>query len=394
VTLAALGIPEVLGYARIAGMPVVTGLYTILLPMALFALLGSSRHLVVGADSATAAILAAGLLGQAAGGSQRYVALAGLAALLTGVMLLLARVIRLGFLANFLSRTVLVGFLTGVGVQVAVGQLPEMLGVHSGGSGTVGKVQGLLSHLESVNGPTVVVSVAVIVVVVGMRLVTRRIPGALLAVVTGILVSRLADLPARGVAALGPVPQGLPHLATPPIDRGAAVALLGTSVSMFVVILAQSSATSRAYAARYEENFDENADLVGLGVANVGAACTGTFVVNDSPTKTEMVDGAGGRSQLAQLTTVVAVLIVLLFLTGPRLDHRPPAAQLRPAQHRAGPRGARRVDLTARVPRRPHCAGPRPLPVRLEPLLRQRPPAARGRDRFRPGRSSPDRVLP
>ena len=128
-TLAALGIPEVLGYARIAGMPVATGLYTLLLPMAAFAVLGSSRHLVVGADSATAAILAAALTGLAAAGSPRYIRLAGLAALLTGGLLLLARLVRLGFLANFLSRTVLVGFLTGVGIQVAVSQLPDMSGV-------------------------------------------------------------------------------------------------------------------------------------------------------------------------------------------------------------------------------------------------------------------------
>ncbi|HEX7266431.1 MAG TPA: SulP family inorganic anion transporter, partial [Streptosporangiaceae bacterium] len=122
-TLAALGVPEVLGYARIAGMPVVTGLYTMLLPIAVFAVLGSSRHLVVAADSATAVILAAALTGLAVAGSERYVRLAGMAALLVGGLLLLARLTRLGFVANFLSRTVLVGFLAGVGIQVAAGQL-------------------------------------------------------------------------------------------------------------------------------------------------------------------------------------------------------------------------------------------------------------------------------
>src|ERR1700733_7207048 len=129
ITLAAVSIPVSLGYAKIAGMPVVTGLYTLLLPMAVFAIFGSSRHLVVGADSATAAILGAALAGLAAAGSPQYVRLAGLAALLTGGLLLLARLARLGFLANFLSRTVLIGFLTGVGIQVAVRQLPDMLGV-------------------------------------------------------------------------------------------------------------------------------------------------------------------------------------------------------------------------------------------------------------------------
>jgi len=147
VTLAALGIPEVLGYAKIAGMPVVTGLYTLVIPMAVFAVLGSSRHLVVGADSATAAILSASLAGLAIAGSARYVHLAGLATLLAGGLLILARLARLGFLANFLSRTVLVGFLTGVGIQVAAGQLPDMLGVRSSGSDTLSKLWDLASAL-------------------------------------------------------------------------------------------------------------------------------------------------------------------------------------------------------------------------------------------------------
>ena len=147
-TLAALGIPAVLGYAKIAGMPLVTGLYTMLFPMAVYAILGSSRHLVVAADSATAVILAAALTGLAVTGSERYVQLAGLATLLTGAMLFVARLARLGFLANFLSRTVLVGFLTGVGIQVAVGQLPDMLGITAGGRQTLAKLTDLsLIHI-------------------------------------------------------------------------------------------------------------------------------------------------------------------------------------------------------------------------------------------------------
>src|SRR5215470_19928831 len=131
-TLAAIAIPEVMGYTKIAGMPVITGLYTILIPIALFAVLGSSRHLVVGADSATAAIMAAGLAGMATVASPQYVALAGMLALITAGILLLARLCRLGFIADFLSRSVLIGFLTGVGIQVAMGQLAGMLGVSAG----------------------------------------------------------------------------------------------------------------------------------------------------------------------------------------------------------------------------------------------------------------------
>ncbi len=211
VTLAALGIPEVLGYAKIAGMPVVTGLYTILLPIAVFALVGSSRHLVVGADSATAAIFAAGTVGLATVGSPRYIALAGLAALLAGGFLLAARLIRLGFLANFLSRTALVGFLTGVGIQVAAGQLGALLGVRGAGHRTITTVVDAVRGAPHANLPTLAVSLAVIAVILGMRLVTRRIPGALLAVVGAIVVSKVVDLRAHGVSVLGPVPTGLPR---------------------------------------------------------------------------------------------------------------------------------------------------------------------------------------
>jgi sulfate permease, SulP family len=324
-TLAALGIPEVLGYAKIAGMPVVTGLYTLLLPMAVFAVLGSSRHLVVAADSATAAILAAALTGLAAVGSERYVRLAGLAALLVGGMLLLARLARLGFAANFLSRTVLVGFLTGVGIQVAAGQLPDMLGVTATGKSTPAKLVDIARALPQVHGADVAVSAGVIVIVLAARWVDRRIPGLLIAVIAAIIVSRAADLARRGVAVLGPVPRGLPHLQLPALGWHDAAGLLGAAASMFVVILAQSAATSRAYAAKYEEAFSEDTDLVGLGAANVAAAFSGTFVVNGSPTKTQIVDSAGGRSQLAQLTTAAVVLIVLLLLTGP-LAYLPDAA--------------------------------------------------------------------
>ena len=326
ITLAALGIPEVLGYAKIAGMPVVTGLYTMLIPLAVFAVLGSSRHLVVGADSATAAILAATLTGLAVAGSAQYVTLAGLVALLAGGMLLLARLARLGFLANFLSRTVLVGFLTGVGIQVAVSQLPDMLGVTAAGKQTPAKLLDLVRALPHAHRADIAVSIGVLLVVLTARRITRRIPGPLIAVIIAIIVSRAADLAGRGVAVVGAVPSGLPHLGAPALGLHDAVMLLGAAASMFVVILAQSAATSRAYAMKYEEtSFSEDTDLVGLGAANLAAAFSGTFVVNGSPTKTQMVDDAGGRSQLAQLTTAAVVLVVLLLLTGP-LAYLPAAA--------------------------------------------------------------------
>ena len=328
ITLAALAIPEVMGYTKIAGMPVITGLYTILIPIAAFALLGSSRHLVVGADSATAAIMFAGIASLGISGLQpatpQWVALAGLSALLAGGLLLLARVARLGFLADFLSRTVLVGFLTGVGIQVAIGQVGGMLGIAKQTSGVPffsGDLIGFfktLGHLGQASWQTALVSALVLAVLVVFGRWIRAIPGGLVAVVGAIVASWALNLESHGVSILGPVPSGLPSIGLPSgVTWQDTTKLLATAVSMFLVVLAQSAATSRAYAVKYNERFEENTDLVGLGLANIGAGLTGTFAVNGSPTKTEMVDEAKSHTQVAQLTTAVVVAIVLLFLTKP-----------------------------------------------------------------------------
>ena len=317
-TLAALAGPEVMGYTKIAGTPVITGLYTILIPMALFALFGSSRHLVVGADSATAAILAAGLVGLAATGSDEYVALAAVLAFMAAGFLILARIIGLGFLADFLSRTVLIGFLTGVGIQVALGEISGMLGLKGGGHGTLQKIWNDIQQIEQINFYALAVALSVLVVIVGSKKISKKIPGALIAVIGAIVLSWALGLKEH-VHVLGSVPSGLPHIGLPEAKWSWDLIgkLVPTAFAMFVVILAQSAATSRAYAARYNERFSENTDLVGLGLANVGAGLSGTFVVNGSPTKTQMVDSAGGRTQLSLIVTAIIVLLVLLFLTGP-----------------------------------------------------------------------------
>ena len=327
-TLAALAIPEVMGYTKIAGTPVITGLYTIILPIIAFAILGSSRHLVVGADSATAAILATGLVAMGAvAESPRYVELASLAALMCGVVLVVARLLKLGFIANFLSRSVLIGFLTGVGIQVAMGQFGAIFGVPGQSGTTVEKfVESARLIPTEANAPTTIVSAFVLITIIGLGMVNKRIPGALLAVVVSIIASYALDLQGDGVTILGTIPSGLPPIGLPTevMTSDDVQALLPIVISLVVVILAQSAATSRAYAMKYSDSFDENVDLVGLGAANLAAGITGTFVVNGSPTKTEMVDSAGGKTQIAQLTAAAIVVVVLLFLTGP-LSYMPNA---------------------------------------------------------------------
>ncbi len=328
VTLAALAIPETMGYTKIAGMPVITGLYTILIPIIAFAILGSSKHLVVGADSATAAIMFSGITALGISGLQpgspEWVGLAGLCALMVGVLMFIARFARLGFLANFLSRTVLIGFLTGVGVQVATGQVGGMLGVPSQNlsanafSGDLRKFFLTLAHIGEGSWQTALVSAAVLLILVVFSRWIKAIPGGLVAVVGMIILSKAFSFSAHDISVLGPVTKGLPQIGLPQHVALSDVGSLTTvSLSMFLVILAQSAATSRAYAVKYTEHFEENNDLVGLGMANLAAGLSSTFVVNGSPTKTEMADEAQSHTQVAQLTTALVVAVVLLFLTKP-----------------------------------------------------------------------------
>ena len=322
VTLASMNIPQVLGYTRIAGTPVVTGLYTVLLPLVAFAAFGSSRHLVVAADSATAAIFSNSLSPMAAPGSDKYMAFVGMVALLTAGFLLVARVLQLGFLADFLSRTVLVGFLTGVGIQVGVAMLGDMLGLAVQSHRTLGQAWEILQGLSQLSAPTLSLSVLVAAsILVGHRF-APAVPVALIAVVGTIAASALFGFAERGIAVIGPVPGGLPSIGWPEVTWDETLALLPVAASCFVVIIAQSAATSRVFALRYAERVDEDADILGLSVANAAAAVSGAFVVNGSPTQTAMAERAGARSQLAQLIFAGIVLLVLLALTGP-LEYLP-----------------------------------------------------------------------
>jgi sulfate permease, SulP family len=317
ISLAALNIPQAMGYAKIAGMPVITGLYTLLLPVVAFAAFGSSRYLVVASDSATAAILAGGLTGLASAGNADYVSFAGLVALLTAGLLLLARLLKLGFLADFLSRTVLIGFLTGVGFQVGIAVLSEMLSVEIHGANPVNQLFQVLRQLRSAHVPTLSLSAGVVALVLILHRFAPRVPGALIAVVGTILASALFDFSGHGIRLVGSVAGGLPHLSIPMLNWKLVHQLLPIAGSCFLMIVAQSAVTARAYAAKHHQVLDENRDLLGISAANAAAAFSGTFVVNGSPTQTAMVETSGGSSQLAHLSTALVVAFVLFFLTGP-----------------------------------------------------------------------------
>jgi SulP family sulfate permease len=317
VTLASMNIPQVLGYARIAGMPVVTGLYTVLLPILAFAVFGSSRHLVVAADSATAVIFSGSLSNMAAPTSAKYVALVGMVAILTAGILFLAWIFKLGFLADFLSHTVLVGFLTGVGFQVGIAMLSDMLGVPVHSRKTLIQGWEVLQGLSQSNVAIVALSALVACGILLGNRVFPRLPYSLFAVVGTIATSAVFHFAESGIPVIGPVPGGLPSIGLPDVTWSEALALMPVAASCFAMIIAQSAATSYAFALRYHESVNEDADILGLSVANATAAISGAFVVNGSPTQTAMADRAGARSQIAQLAFAGVVLVVLLFLTGP-----------------------------------------------------------------------------
>jgi MFS superfamily sulfate permease-like transporter len=295
----------------------VTGLYTVLMPLVAFAVFGSSRHLVVAADSATAVIFSSSLSHMAAPASEKYVALVGMVALLTAGLLFLAWIFKLGFLADFLSRTVLVGFLTGVGVQVGIAMLGDMFGLSVNLHSALAQAWEILQRLPKSNLSTLALSTLVTGSVLLCQRVAPRIPLSLLAVVGTIGATAAFHFAERGIAVIGPVPGGMPSIGLPDVTWSEALALLPVAASCFVMIIAQSAATSRVFALRYRERVDDNADILGLSAANAAAAVSGAFVVNGSPTQTAMAESAGARSQVAQLTFAGIVLLVLLFLTSP-----------------------------------------------------------------------------
>ena len=320
VTLAAVAIPECMGYTSIAQTPIVTGLYTIIFPTILFALLGASKLLVVGADSATAAIMSAGLASLSISGltpdSAEWVSFCSLTALVCGAMLVLARLLRLGFLGDFLSASVLIGFLTGVGVSVASGQIPDMLGVPKGSGNWFQQQWDWIQELPDISWTTFAFAVATIVIIKGFERFLPKVPGAIVAVLSLIVVSTVTDAAAHGVSVVGAVDGGFPPIGLPAgITWSDVPDVLAVAFSCFILIIAQSAATSRSFAAKHGDRADINRDIVGLAGANIAAGLSGTFVVNGSPTKTQILDSQHGRTQLANLTMSGVALLVTVFFT-------------------------------------------------------------------------------
>jgi SulP family sulfate permease len=323
--LVAVALPSQMATARLAGLPAVDGLYAFVAGSLLYAILGTNRHLSVGADSTIAPVLAAGVASIAAVGTAGYRAGMALAAVLVGVLLVVAGLSRLGWIAEFLSRPVITGVLAGIGVEIAVRQLPVVLGISGGGTTTIGRIRQVIDQVGHVNGWSVGIAVGTLVLVIGAQLIDRRLPGALAGLVLSIVaVDALGLASHHGVAVLGIVHGGLPSVAVPSVPWRDFRELAGPVLTVAFVCVAQTAATLRATGAATAATTDFNRDLVGVGAGNITAGLIGSFAVDASPPNSAVVTAAGARSQLSIAIAAGVVAGVVLLATAP-LAHLPQA---------------------------------------------------------------------
>jgi high affinity sulfate transporter 1 len=317
VTVWAVLVPESLAYATIAGVPPVVGLYAAVPALLLYAVFGSSRHLVVASMSASAALSFSIVGDLAPSGTSDFVSLTAALAVVTGVLALVAGLARLGFLASFISEPVMKGFIIGLALTIIAGQLPKMFGVSKGEGDFFRQIGHLIAQLGDTNLPTLVVGAAGLTAVLALRQWVPLVPGSLAVVLLSILAVSVFHLEAHGVEIVGHIDSGLPHLGVPSVPRQQDwLKLVGPAVGLLLVGYAEALAAAKTYAVREGYEIDPNRELIGMGAANLGAGLASGMVVNGSLSKTAVNGGAGAKSQVSGLFVAAMTVVTLLFLTG------------------------------------------------------------------------------
>ncbi|MGW8590483.1 SulP family inorganic anion transporter [Dietzia sp. NPDC055877] len=316
-TVWAVLVPEALAYATIAGVPPVIGLYAAIPSLILYAAAGSSRHLVVGPMSATAALSAAIVAPIAGADDGRFLALSTVLAITTGIVGLIAGFARLGFIASFISEPVLKGFIVGLALTIIIGQVPKLLGVEKVEGNFFAQAWGVIKGLPDTEWRAMVVGAACLIVVVGLKRWMPLVPGALVAVALGIGLVALFGLDEKGVAIVGQIDSGLPDLGLPEgLSFHDYIDLLGPAVGVLLIGFAEGLGAAKTYAVKNGYTVDPNRELLGLGAANLGSGLSSGMVVNGSLSKTAVNGGAGARTQVSGLVVALMVVLTLLFLTG------------------------------------------------------------------------------
>jgi len=307
-------VPEGIAYASLAGMPPATGLFAALAPLLAYAVLGTCRQLTVGPSSAIAAYSAAAVAPVALGDASRFIALSALLALLVGGLLLAAGLARAGFVADFFARPVLVGFVAGLALVIGVGQLDKLLGVEGGGTTFFGKLEELVRQLDDASLVTLVVGLASLAVIFGLRAYAPKVPAALVAVALGIAAVAVFDLQDHGVAIVGTIPDGLPSLTVPSFGLADVVDLLPDALALALICFAESVAGARALAAKRHYEVDADQELIALGVANLGAGLLQGFTVDASLSRSAVADSSGVQTQVSNIVLFCFLVVTMLFL--------------------------------------------------------------------------------
>ncbi len=324
--LAALLVPQGMAYAELAGVPAVTGLYATLVPLVVYFLLGPSRILVLGPDSAVSPLVAAAIIPLAATGDEsERIALAGVLAILVGSIMLAGGLVRFGFLTELLSTPVRLGYLMGIAVTVIVAQLPKLFGFSVEAENLIPALREFVAGLDETNVTALAIGVGSLAVILGLRWVAPKVPGVFLAVVGATAVVAALGL-ADEVPVVGAVPAGLPSFVVPDVSFDDFKTLLPAAIGIAFVAFTDTSILSRSYAARLRQDVDQNQELAVLGVANVATGFFQGFPLSTSSSRTAVAEDIGARSQFVGLTG--AAVLALLLIVGTGLVHDLPLSSL------------------------------------------------------------------
>ena len=316
IVLATLLVPQGMAYAELAGLPAITGLYTTVICLVAYALVGPSPSLVLGPDSSLGPIIAATILPLAVAGSDEAVALAGMLAILVGIITVAAGVAKLGFVADLLSSPVRTGYLAGLAVTIFVGQLPKLFGFSTDASGFLGEVQAFVAGLDQTNAWALGIGLVSLAIILGLKALAPRTPGILVAVVVSIVVSIVLDLASHGVSVIGVLPQGFPLPSIPAVPVSDIPLLVAGAVGISLVAIGDTISTSGAFASRGGYEVSANQELAGIGSANLAAGFFSGFPVSTSGSRTAVAVQSGAKTQLTGIVAAGLVLAMLLFVPG------------------------------------------------------------------------------
>ncbi len=317
VSVAAVALPVAIAYAQLAGFSPVVGLYSSILPLVAYALFGTSRQLMVNPDAAVCAMIAAAVAPLAVGDAELYASLAIVLTALTGLFCIAASFLRLGALADFLSKPILVGFLNGVAISILLGQIGKLFGFAIEAGGIIPRLLEFIAKLPQTHGPTLAVGLGSFAVLFLARRFLPRWPAALVALVAAASAVALLKLDGRGVAILGPVPAGLPPLRWPTVPLDYLPSQVASAAGLALVLFTSGVLTARSFAAKNRYEIDVDREFAAFGAANLASAFSQGFAVTGADSRTAMGDAAGGRTQVTGLVAAAMMALVLLFLTDP-----------------------------------------------------------------------------